>query len=114
MEFTIDGNSYKRNIVNSVAVLETYLNAGLHTIYAAYIQNQYYNSSEISQNVNVGRDTPIISIIADDIHYGQDLSVKIIITNSNGDEISLPLTVHVNGDTYTQVNLSFPILNLKI
>ena len=102
VEFTIDGNSYKRNIVNSVAVLETYLNAGLHTIYAAYIQNQYYNSSEISQNVNVGRDTPIISIIADDIHYGQDLSVKIIITNSNGDEISLPLTVHVNGDTYTQ------------
>ncbi len=102
VEFTIDGTAYKCDVVNSVAVLDTYLKAGSHTIHAAYLENQYYNSSEISKTVYVGRDTPVISIIADDIQYGQDLPVRIIIANSIGEEIPLSFTVHVNGDTYTQ------------
>lgn len=100
VELIIDGNKLISSVSRSLAIVNTYLKPGNHIIQANYIKNDYYNSSSTSQTITMDRETPTVTIIAGNIEYGQDLHVKISVTNIIGQTINVPVTVEINGRKY--------------
>lgn len=102
VEFIIGSDSYTAGLSSHGPIENLYLTAGDVEIRAVYKENDYYHSSSASKTVTVGRDNPVITIIADDIMQGEDLNVTVTLTNSIGQTITLPFTVEIDGKTYTQ------------
>ena len=111
VELTVDGVKLNSSVSRSLAVVNTYLKPGNHNINANYIKNEYYNASITSQSITMDKETPIVTINAENIEYGQDLHVKITLTNIIGQVISIPFTVEINGRKYS--SNEFDVSNLK-
>ena len=100
VEIIIDGVKEIIKVSSSKAVLNTYLKPGSHTINVNYLKNDYYNQSATSKSITMPKEDPVIVISADNINYGQDLEVKVTLTNAIGQVITLPFNVEVNGKNY--------------
>jgi predicted outer membrane repeat protein len=100
VEVFIDGERKLSNVSKSLSIINSYLKPGNHDIQANFIENQYYNSSSISKIVNLGKETPILIITAENIEYGQELNVMIDVTNAIGERIDVSVSVEVNGRRY--------------
>ena len=111
VEFIIDGERQTSMVSDSLAILNAYLKPGNHNIKATYLMNDYYNVSTVATQYDLDKETPEISIAAEDISFGQDLSVKVTLTNAIGEEISIPFTVEINGEEYGEKE--FKVSNLS-
>lgn len=105
VEFLIGSNRYVVVVNNVKSIDGLYLPAGDVSIQATYIENDYYHTSTATKTVSVGRDNPQIIIDANDIQEGQDLYVTITLTNSIGQNITLPFSVEIAGKKYLQNNI---------
>ena len=111
VEFFIDGSNYTSNVVNGQASINIYLKAGIHNIGVIYNANTYYTSSNDFKTTLLDKQTPVITIEANNIVYSDDLNVKIITSNDFGEVINIPITAEINNVNYTQNQ--FKVSNLK-
>ena len=110
---TVDGVTYTVDVNRGMAILNTYLKAGTHSIQAKYIENQNYHTSDISRTVTLNKEDLILTISADNIVFGNDLEISFALTNALGSEIALPISVNFNNRIYDASNKRLTISSLN-
>ena len=111
VEFKVDGKSYVGDVINGKSQIDISINHGIHLIEANYTGNNKYNPSYTSKSITI-KDSLNLKIISSDIVYGEDLTVNISLTNNDGEDVSLPVIISVNGNNYFVKN-NLVISNLK-
>ena len=106
VEFLIGSEKYTSKVSNGRAGINVYLKAGSYNIGVIYLSNQYYKSSNDFKKVDLDKQTPVITIESDDVAYPENVSVKVVIFNENGEIINVPVTVEINGIKYAQNEIS--------
>ena len=67
VEVIIDGQKFISAVSKSLAIIKTYLKPGNHNVQANYMKNDYYNSSSTSRTITLDKETPVITINANNI-----------------------------------------------
>ena len=111
VEIIIDGNKLVSSVSDSQASINSYLKPGSHNIVANYISNQYYNASTTSKTEILPKEKLNIIIEADNIVYGEDLNVKIILTNTVAETVAVQFTCEINSRKYS--SSEFKVVNLN-
>ena len=100
VEFMIGSEKYTSKVSNGKASVNIYMKSGKHNIGVVYLSNQYYNSSHDFKTVDLDKKTPVINIESFDITYPENLTVRVVTSNENGEEINIPVSVEINGIEY--------------
>ena len=113
VEFSVDGKKYYSNVSNGIASYKLTLDNNSHSVTVTYIANDCYLSSTSSKTTTSTKQDLILKISAEDIYYGDDLIVNFDLRNKNGEIISLPILVEINGQRQVVSNNQLIISNLS-
>jgi hypothetical protein len=92
VEFTLNNETYSRNIYGGCAELVIYdLPVGHHTVYIHYEGDGKYNSSNMTVSFNVNRAEPYMYISAGDSDYGQDQSIHVTLDSDATGNVTLSM-----------------------
>ena len=111
--FDVDGNVSTVSLSNGRAELKTSLKPGIHKIIATYNGNDKFESSATSKDIEIDRESLNVGIDAQNINYGENLIIRVTLTNSTGSIVNLPITISVDGKSYLVTKGNLNVSNLK-
>ncbi|WP_231483622.1 Ig-like domain-containing protein [Methanobrevibacter sp. YE315] len=96
VKITINGNTQKAKITNGVATYTVSgLNYGLYPVEISYLGNYKYAADSINTTLKVNKNSPIVSIVANDIAYNENATVTVNLAKN----VAGNVRITVNGVT---------------
>ena len=97
---TIDNKSYNGSLVNANAIIRiANLTSGVHNITVTYNGDKNYNSTKISTAVTVSKKASNMTIVTNNITYGNNLVLNITVSDKSHGNV----TCIINNTKYTAI-----------